>query len=234
MKIGEIGLEPNRPALTTVEENMIFQSCYKETTQIKSSKLHGHGYLAKYRTRRELMKENLEVHARAQAAAREKNIVLEAEVDKLKEHIAQEAVEREREKEENRRRMHEELEKAKTNLREEMKQEFLNMLAQHKEGAMIMSTPQNNASIQVAPTIQEEEETAGYENENEDGLQETQPGSDVTVQNGAPAPTRSTRSTAPPSKALFNENTTNVTASKTYITSQQLMNRTRNNLKRRK
>ena len=54
------------------------------------------------------------------------------------------------------------------------------------------------------------------------------------VQKGAPAPTLSTRSTAPPSRALFNENTANVTASKTYITSQQLMNRTRNNPKRRK
>ncbi|CAD6250819.1 unnamed protein product [Miscanthus lutarioriparius] len=183
---------------------------------------------------RELMKENLEVHARAQAAAREKSIALEAEVDKLKEQIAQEAAEREREKEENRRRMQEELENAKINLREEMKQEFLNMLAQHKEGAMIMSTLQNNASTQVAPIIEEEDETGGHENENEDGLQETQPGSVVTVQKGAPAPTRSTRSTAPPSIALFNENTANVTASKTYITSQQLMNRTRNNHKRRK
>ncbi|CAD6212626.1 unnamed protein product [Miscanthus lutarioriparius] len=200
MKIGEIGLEPDRPALTTVEENMIFQSCYKETTQIKSSKLHGHGYLAMYRTRIELMKENLEVHAHAQAVAREKSIALEAKVDKLKEQIAQEAAERERDKEENRRRMQEELENAKINLREEMKQEFLNMLAHHKEGAMIM----------------------------------TQPRSIVTIQKAAPAPTRSTRSTAPPSRALFNENTANVTASKTYITSQQLMNRTRNNPKRRK
>jgi hypothetical protein len=138
MKIAEIGLEPGKQPLTKAEENMIFQSCYKETTQVKSSKLHGHGYLAKNLTRKELIKENLELHARAQAAAREKSIVLEAEVDKLKEHIAQEAVEREREKEENRRRMHEELENARTNLREKMKQEFLNMLAQHKEGAMIM------------------------------------------------------------------------------------------------
>ncbi|KAF0892810.1 hypothetical protein E2562_017766, partial [Oryza meyeriana var. granulata] len=210
MKIGEIGLEPDRQTLTTVEENMIFQSCYKETTQIKSSKLHGHGYLATYRTHRELMKENLEVHARAQAAAREKSIAFEAEVEKLKEQIAQEAAEREREKEENRRRMQEELENAKINIREEMKQEFLNMLAQHKEGTMNMSTPQNNASIQVAPSIQEEDGTGEHETENEDGLQETQPGSVVTVQKDAPAPTRSSKSTA------------------------QLMNRTRNNPKRRK
>ncbi|XP_066381872.1 uncharacterized protein [Miscanthus floridulus] len=128
--------------------------------------------------------------------------------------------------------MREELENAKINLREEMKQEFLNMLAQHKEGAMIMSTLQNNASTQVAPIIEEEDETGGHENENEDGLQE--PGSVVTIQKGAPAPTRSTRSIAPPSRALFNENTANVTTAKTYITSQQLMNRTRNNPKRRK
>jgi hypothetical protein len=64
---------------------MIFQSCYKEVTEVKSSKLYGHGYLSKYRTRKELMKENLEVHARVEAAAREKNIAFEAQVEQLKE-----------------------------------------------------------------------------------------------------------------------------------------------------
>jgi len=63
------------------------------------------------------MKENLEVHARAQAVAREKCIALEADVDKLKEQIAQEAAEREREKEENRRQMQEDLENAKIALK---------------------------------------------------------------------------------------------------------------------
>ena len=57
MKIAEIGLEPGKQPLTKAEENMIFQSTYKETTQIKSSKLHGHGYLATYRTRKELERE---------------------------------------------------------------------------------------------------------------------------------------------------------------------------------
>jgi hypothetical protein len=136
MKIGEIGLQPDTQSLSSVEENMIFQSCYKETTQIKSSKLHGHGYLAKYRTRRELMEDNLEVYARAEAAAREKSIAFEVEVEKLKEQIAHEAAEREREREENRRKMQEELEEAKIKLREEMKQDLLNMLAQHKEANM--------------------------------------------------------------------------------------------------
>jgi len=72
--MGEIGLQPDAQSLSSAEENMIFQSCYKETTQIKSSKLHGRGYLAKYRTHRELMEENLEVHSRVEAAAREKSI----------------------------------------------------------------------------------------------------------------------------------------------------------------
>jgi len=85
MKIAEIGLEPSKQTLTKVEENMIF----KETIQVKSSKLHGHGYLAKNPTHKELMKENLELHARAQAAAREKSIAFEAEVERLKQQMAQ-------------------------------------------------------------------------------------------------------------------------------------------------
>ena len=89
MKIAEIGLEPGKQLLTKAEENMIFQSCYKETTQVKSSKLHGHGYLAKNPTHKELMKENLELHARAQVASREKSIAFEAEVERLKQQMAQ-------------------------------------------------------------------------------------------------------------------------------------------------
>jgi hypothetical protein len=140
----EIESEPNRQTLSVAEENMIFQSCYKETTQIKSSRVHGHGYLAKYKTRRELLKENLEVYARAEAAAKEKRIAYEVELEKLKEQRAYEAVEREREKEENRRKMQEDLENAKIQLKEEMKQEFLNMLAHHKEGTVDQVIFQNN------------------------------------------------------------------------------------------
>jgi hypothetical protein len=128
----EIESEPDRQILSAAEENMIFQSCYKETTQTKSSKVHGHGYLAKYQTRRDLMKENLEVRARAEAVAKEKRIAYEMELEKLKEQLAHEAAERDHEREENRRKMQEELENAK----KEMRQEFLNMLAQHKEGTM--------------------------------------------------------------------------------------------------
>lgn len=133
-KICEVELDPERE-VSTAEENMIFQSSYRETTQVKASKLHGHGYMSKYRTRTKLMRENLEVHARAEAAAKERSLKFEAQVENLKLQLAQEAEEREREKEENRRKMQEELESAKIALREEMKQELRNMLAQQKAGA---------------------------------------------------------------------------------------------------
>jgi len=74
------------------------------------------------------MQENLEVHACVEAAARERNIAFEAEVEQLKEQIANEATERERESEENRRKMQEDLENAKEKMREQIKQDFLNML----------------------------------------------------------------------------------------------------------
>jgi hypothetical protein len=50
--------------------------------------------LAKYRTHKELIKENLEVHARAEAAAKEKRIAYEVEVEKLKEQLVHEAAEK--------------------------------------------------------------------------------------------------------------------------------------------
>jgi len=84
------------------------------------------------------MEENLEVHSRVEAAAREKSIAFQVEVEKLKEQIANEAVEREREREEDRKKMQQELEDAKIKIREEMKQDMVNMLAHHKEANMNM------------------------------------------------------------------------------------------------
>jgi len=143
----QIESEPNRQMLKTSEENMVFQSSYKETTQIKSSKVHGQGYMAKNRMRRELMKENIEVLARAEAAAKEKSLAFEVEIEKLKEQRAHEAAEREREKEENRRRMQEDLESAKIALKEELKQEFLSMLAQQKKATLNQVKFSNNVVL---------------------------------------------------------------------------------------
>jgi hypothetical protein len=38
-----------------VEQNHIFQTAYKETTNCKSTKIHANGYMAKYPTRRQLL-----------------------------------------------------------------------------------------------------------------------------------------------------------------------------------
>jgi hypothetical protein len=71
--------------LSIEEENNIFQSMYKNIIGWKSSKLHGHEYLAKYPTRRQLMEEQIEEHARASAAAHQKNIQLESKFQQLEE-----------------------------------------------------------------------------------------------------------------------------------------------------
>ena len=104
--------------------------------------------MAKNRMRRELiMKENIEVLARAKAAAKEKSLAFEVEIEKLKEQRAHEAAEREREKEENRRKMQEDLENAKIALKEELKQEFLSMLAQQKEATLNQVKFSNNVVL---------------------------------------------------------------------------------------
>jgi hypothetical protein len=52
-------LEDDR-LLSPEEENNIFQSTYKNIIGCKSSKLHCHGYLSKYLTRRQLMEAQIE------------------------------------------------------------------------------------------------------------------------------------------------------------------------------
>jgi hypothetical protein len=55
--------------LTTVEENSIFQSMYKESTRCKTSKQHVPGYLVKYLTRRQLMDAQIEEQAHVASEA---------------------------------------------------------------------------------------------------------------------------------------------------------------------
>jgi hypothetical protein len=60
----------------------------------KSSKIHGHGYLAKYPTQRQLMEAQIEEHAHALAVAHQKNLQLENKVQQLEEQLANEAIAR--------------------------------------------------------------------------------------------------------------------------------------------
>jgi hypothetical protein len=69
--------------LSIEEENNIFQSTYKTIIGCKLSKLHGHGYLAKYPTWRQLMEAQIKEHAHASAVAHQKNIQLESKVQQL-------------------------------------------------------------------------------------------------------------------------------------------------------
>jgi hypothetical protein len=82
--------------LSIEEENNIFQSMYKNIIGCKSSKLHGHGYSAKYPTRRQLMEAQIKEHARASAAAHQKNIQLESKLQQLKEQFTNEAIARDK------------------------------------------------------------------------------------------------------------------------------------------
>ena len=76
--------------LSTAQKNMIFQASYNEVTRTKSTKLHGHGYLANYRTRRELLQENVEIISHNEAVANVKNNTFRDEVHQLKEQLAHE------------------------------------------------------------------------------------------------------------------------------------------------
>jgi hypothetical protein len=59
-------VEMERDNLTHEEENIIFQSSYREITGTKRTVVHGHGYMAKYPTRAELMDAQIEqAHATA-------------------------------------------------------------------------------------------------------------------------------------------------------------------------
>ena len=73
--------------LSNKEESHILRETYKETTGCRSNKGPGHGYMAKYLTRSQLMNERIEEQARAAAlvvAAQQKNNETQAEVEKLK------------------------------------------------------------------------------------------------------------------------------------------------------
>ena len=93
---------------------------------MQSRKGHGHGYMAKYPTRSQLMNEQNEEQARASAlaaAAQQKNIEMQAEVDKLKEQLTIQAAERESDKEKIQH-LEQQPENTSNKIREELRQDF--------------------------------------------------------------------------------------------------------------
>jgi GTPase Era involved in 16S rRNA processing len=120
--------------LSTEEENNIFQSMYNNIIGCKSSKLHGHGYLEKYPTWRQLMEAQIEERTCASAASHQKNIQLESKVQQLEEQLANKANAKDKILEENRWQMQEDEQKAREvlreQLREELKKEMLSIMIQ--------------------------------------------------------------------------------------------------------
>jgi len=117
------------------QERHILHETYKETTGCRSRKGPGHGYLAKYPTRSQLMNERIEEQAHASAlavAAQQKNSEVQAEVEKLKEKLTVQAAERESDKEKIQQLQHQ-LESTSSKIREELRQEFFALIKQQNQ-----------------------------------------------------------------------------------------------------
>lgn len=120
--------------------NNAYQSSYKESRECKTSALHGLGYLLKRQTHGQQMKAQLEEQARASAIANQKNIRLEAQVERLEEQLANEAAENARKLEESKKEIQEEEEKReelKESLRADIMQEVLSMLAEQRQEPLL-------------------------------------------------------------------------------------------------
>ena len=126
--------------LSTEEENIVFQESYKQIKGCKTSKPHGHGYMAKYPTRRQLLNAQNEEAARVSAAAQQRNIELEGRVKELEQQLANEAAkianesaERERILEEKTRQIQEEERKAREELRDQLMAQMAILLEKQGE-----------------------------------------------------------------------------------------------------
>ncbi|PUZ46416.1 hypothetical protein GQ55_7G077100 [Panicum hallii var. hallii] len=110
--------------------------------------------MAKVPTRSQLMAAKLEEQARASAAAEQKNIEVQGEVEKLKEKVANLEAEREMIIEESKRQIQQEEEKKievfKEALREELRQEMLSMLAEQKKEELQQTNPHNILHLEMA------------------------------------------------------------------------------------
>jgi hypothetical protein len=127
-------VEMERDTLIHEEENIIFQSSYREITGNKRTVVLGQGYMAKYPTRAELMDAQIE-QARATAVEQEKNKHLEAEVQRLQEQPANEVASTDRKVEEVRRQIQEQEDIKREKLGEQLKQDMTAMFVEQTEAS---------------------------------------------------------------------------------------------------
>ncbi|KAG0525256.1 hypothetical protein BDA96_06G040500 [Sorghum bicolor] len=136
-------IELEASVISKEQERRILHETYKETTGCKSKKGPGHGYLAKYPTRSQLMNEQIEVQTRASAlaaAAQQKNSEMQAEVDSLKEQLTVQAAERVKDKEQIEQLQHQ-LESTTSKIREELRQELFSLIKQQNQALPLNVAP---------------------------------------------------------------------------------------------
>ena len=131
-------VELNRDNLTHEEQNILFQSNYREIIPCKRTAIHGHGYMAKYPTRAELMDAQIK-QSRATAAEQERNKQLESEVQRLREKLA-DSTQTDRKVEEATRKIQEEEEIKREEMRMQIKENIAAFFVQQTQASALQVT----------------------------------------------------------------------------------------------
>jgi len=141
-------VELKRDRLTNEEQNIVFQSSYGEVIQSKRPNIHGHGYMAKYPTRVELMEAQIKL-ARATAAEKEKNKNLEGEVQRLREELADQTAQTDRKVEEATQKIQEEEEIKREEMRKQINADMAALFAQQTQGFALQVTNMQDGNFSV-------------------------------------------------------------------------------------
>ena len=124
----ELESRPDAIGVSDVEQNQIFQSTYKETRKIKSNKMHANGYLARYRTRKELLSEDY------QRKLQQEEALIES-FRQLQDRLEAQDAEREAERQEHRRQL-EQINKEREADREALRQATLMLQAAQQQASV--------------------------------------------------------------------------------------------------
>ncbi|WVZ64050.1 hypothetical protein U9M48_013626 [Paspalum notatum var. saurae] len=154
-------LELEKDGLTNEEQNIVFQSSYNEIIQCKRPTIHGHGYMAKYPMRVELMEAQIKL-ARDTAAEKEKNKNLEGEVQRLREELADQTAQTDKKVEEATQKIQEEEKIKREEMRKQIKEDMAVFFAKQTQGlALQTNTPSSTLTVCAA-----RQGTTGQENGN--------------------------------------------------------------------
>ncbi|WVZ89985.1 hypothetical protein U9M48_036327 [Paspalum notatum var. saurae] len=132
-------VELNRDNLTHEEQNILFQSSYREIIPCKRTTIHGHGYMTKYPTRAELMDAQIK-QSRATAAEQERNKQLEGEVQRLREEHADQTAQTDRKVEEATQKIQKEEAIKREEMRKQIKEDMAAFFALQTQASTLQIT----------------------------------------------------------------------------------------------